>query len=122
MRLSGALLGLALLSGCSNTGTDRVKVIVGATLETATAQVPDSVVVIDGKRIRAVGPRPMTPIPQDSQRIDGAGRYVKADPPVSELAEGRAADGGGKLDPVAIALWDRRSFFVACQPRTSSAT
>ena len=69
-----------------------MKVIVGATLETATTQVPDSVVVIDGKRIRAVGPRPMTPIPQDSQRIDGTGRYVKADPPVSELAEGQPAD------------------------------
>ena len=92
MRLVTAAIGLALLTGCSNTGTDRVTVIVGATLLTDTAQVPDAVVVIDGKRIREVGPRPMTPIPQDSERIDGSGRYVKADGPVSEIATGQLAD------------------------------
>ena len=34
----------------------------------------------------------MTPIPQDSQRIDGTGRYVKADGPVTEIAAGQLAD------------------------------
>jgi N-acetylglucosamine-6-phosphate deacetylase len=87
-----ALIALVMLAGCSNTGTDRVTVIVGATLLTGTAEVPDSVVVIDGKRIRAVGPRPLTPIPQDSERVDGAGRYVKADGPVTEIAAGQPAD------------------------------
>jgi hypothetical protein len=86
-----AVLGVAGL-GCSNTGTDRVTVIVGAKLVTGSAEVPDSVVVVDGKRIRAVGARPMTPIPQDSDRIDGTGRIVKADGPVAELAAGQAAD------------------------------
>lgn len=85
-------IGLALLTGCSHAGTEHTTVIIGATLETANANVPDAVVVIDGKRIRAVGPRATTPIPQDSQRIDGAGRFVKADPPVTELAEGQPAD------------------------------
>jgi N-acetylglucosamine-6-phosphate deacetylase len=92
MRLSGIITALVLLAGCSNSGTDRLTVIVGATVLTDTAQIPDSVVVIDGKRIRAVGPRPMTPIPQDSERIDGAGRYVKAEPPVTEIAAGQPAD------------------------------
>jgi N-acetylglucosamine-6-phosphate deacetylase len=92
MRLPAMLMGLALLVSCSNTGADRVTVIVGATLLTGTAEVPDSVVVIDGKRIRAVGPRPMTPIPQDSERVDGAGRYVKAEAPVTEIAAGQPAD------------------------------
>jgi len=92
MRLALFALGLALLTGCSNSGTDRVKVIVGATLLTDTAQVPDAVVVVDGKRIREVGPRPMTPIPQDSERIDGTGQYVKGDGPVSEIATGQLAD------------------------------
>ena len=92
MRLGSIVIGLALLTGCSNTGADRVTVIVGATLLTETTQVPDAVVVVDGKRIREVGPRPMTPIPQDSDRIDGAGRYVKADGPVSEIATGQLAD------------------------------
>ena len=90
-------------SGCSNTGTDRVTVIVGAKLITGSAEVPDSVVVVDGKRIRAVGPRPLTPIPQDSERIDGTGRIVKADGPVTEIAAGQAADlvitdNGGKVE------------------------
>ena len=49
-------------------------------------------IVIDGKRIRAAGARPMTPIPQDSERIDGTGRYVKADEPVKEIAAGQPAD------------------------------
>lgn len=86
-------LALALaLTGCSNTGTNQLKVIVGATLITASSEVPDSVVVIEGKRIRAVGPRPTTPIPQDSQRVDGMGRFVKAESPVLELAAGQPAD------------------------------
>jgi hypothetical protein len=88
-----ALLAAALYGGgCANTGADRVTVIVGATLVAGTTEVPDSVVVVDGKRIRAVGPRPTTPIPQDSERIDGTGRIVKADGPVTEIAAGQAAD------------------------------
>ena len=92
MRLVWVAITLTLLTGCSNTGADRMTVIVGATLLTDTTQVPDAVVVIDGKRIREVGPRPMTPIPQDSERIDGNGRYVKADGPVTEIATGQLAD------------------------------
>ena len=92
MRVAWLAMGFALLTGCSNSGGGRVTVIVGATLLTGTAEVPDAVVVIDGKRIRAVGPRPMTPIPQDSERIEGAGRYVRADAPVTEIATGQLAD------------------------------
>jgi hypothetical protein len=92
MRLAAIVIALLALAGCSNTGTERLTVIVGATLLTDTAEVPDAVVVIDGTRIRAVGPRPMTPIPQDSQRIDGVGQYVKADAPVTEIAAGQPAD------------------------------
>jgi N-acetylglucosamine-6-phosphate deacetylase len=92
MRLLLPLIAMAIVDGCSNTRTDRVTVIVGATLVTPTAEVPDAVVVIDGRRIRAVGPRPMTPIPQDSERVDGAGRFVRADPPVTEIAAGQPAD------------------------------
>lgn len=92
MRMVSLAIGVLLLTGCSNTGADRVTVIVGATLVTDTAEVPDAVVVVDGKRIREVGPRPMTPIPQDSERIDGTGRYVRADAPVTEIAAGQVAD------------------------------
>ncbi len=92
LRLAVVIVGLALLAACSNTGTDRTTVIVGATVVTGRAEVPDAVVVIDGKRIREVGPRPTTPIPQDSRRIDGSGRFVKADGPVSDIATGQLAD------------------------------
>jgi len=92
MRLATALAACALLCGCSNTGTERVTVIVGATLVTGAVEIRDSVVVIDGKRIRSLGPRPTTPIPQDSERIDGTGRYLKAEAPVVELAAGQPAD------------------------------
>ena len=93
-----ALLAAALVGGgCANTGADRVTVIVGATLVTGSAEVPDSVVVIDGKRIRAVGPRPMTPIPQDSERIDGSGRIVKADGH-SDASEWRIVTGAAAGD------------------------
>lgn len=92
MRAISLALGLTVMLGCSNSGADRLTVIVGATLVTSAAEVPDAVIVIDGKRIRAVGPRPMTPIPQDSDRIDGTGHYVKADEPVTEIAAGQPAD------------------------------
>jgi hypothetical protein len=97
------LLLALLCAGCANDGKDRVTVIVGATLIAGTTEVPDSVIVIDGKKIRAVGPRPTTPIPQDSDRIDGTGRTVKADGAVKEIAAGQAADlvliaAGGKIE------------------------
>jgi N-acetylglucosamine-6-phosphate deacetylase len=103
MRLAGLLTAALLGMGCANTGAERVTVIVGATLVAGSAEVPDSVVVVDGKHIRAVGPRPTTPIPQDSERIDGTGRVVKADAPVTEIAAGQAADlvllgDGGKVE------------------------
>jgi hypothetical protein len=102
MRRSALALVALLLAACSNSGTDRVKVIVGATLRSGGTEVTDSVVVVDGKRIKALGPRPVTPIPQDSERVDGAGLFVKADAPVTELAAGQPADlvltdGAGKV-------------------------
>lgn len=86
------LLGLGFWTACSNTGAEKTTVIVGATLVTGRAEVPDAVVVVSGKRIREVGPRPTTPIPQDSLRIDGTGQYVKGDGPVADLAQGELAD------------------------------
>jgi imidazolonepropionase-like amidohydrolase len=98
------VLGLAalLLAGCANSGASQVKVIVGATLRSGGVEVPDSVVVVAGKRIRAVGARRDTPIPQDSERVDGTGMVVKAEAPVVAIAVGQPADlvlvdGGGKV-------------------------
>jgi hypothetical protein len=91
-RLLAPVAAAVLVAACSNGGAERVTAIVGATLVTPAAEVPDSVVVVDGKRIRAVGPRALTPIPQDSERVDGSGRFVKGDGPVTEIAVGQPAD------------------------------
>ena len=48
MRRSGLALAALLLAACSNSGTDRVKVIVGATLRSGGTEVVESVVVVDG--------------------------------------------------------------------------
>lgn len=55
-----------------------VKVLIGATTITAPGAAPieDSVIVVAGGRIRAVGVRKDVPIPQDSERIDMTGKKI----------------------------------------------
>jgi imidazolonepropionase-like amidohydrolase len=52
--------------------------IVGATLIDGTGRdpVPDGIVLVDGKRIAAVGPRQGVKLPGDAEVIDAAGRYL----------------------------------------------
>src|SRR5512143_4237483 len=54
------------------------RVLTGATLidGTGAAPVPDAVVVIDGDRIAAAGPRPALAWPPDAEIIDARGRTV----------------------------------------------
>jgi len=87
-----AAAGLLFCAACGNQGTEKTKVIVGATLINGNVETADAVIVVDGKRIRAAGPRPTTPIPQDSDRVDGMGKFVKPDGPVTELAPDQPAD------------------------------
>jgi hypothetical protein len=70
-------LGLLLLTGCGNTDV-KYKVLIGATTVTALGATPieDSVVLIGGNKIRAVGMRKDVPIPQNSDRTDLAGRWI----------------------------------------------
>lgn len=53
---------------------------------------PDSVIVIDGPSIRAAGPRKDVPIPQDSERIDGTGKFVAPAQHGARIAAGEPAD------------------------------
>ena len=55
-----------------------VKVLIGATAITApgAASIEDSVIVVAGGRIRAIGARKDVPIPQDSERLDLTGKQI----------------------------------------------
>jgi imidazolonepropionase-like amidohydrolase len=64
--------------GCKPSEDSNVKAIVGAVLIDGTGGGPvtDSVVVIAGSRIRAVGSRANVPIPAGSEKIDGRGKFL----------------------------------------------
>jgi len=78
---SAAADGMAQLAETSRAfgaGGGGPTAIVGATLidGTGAAPLPDSVVVIDQGRIRAVGPRARITIPQGARRIDASGKTL----------------------------------------------
>jgi cytosine/adenosine deaminase-related metal-dependent hydrolase len=97
MRLLSLLCAaaLAVLSLACSTGNQvsDLKVLIGATavFQPGGNPVQDSVIVIAGDKIRAAGLRRDVPIPQDSERLDLAGKWVV---PVSggKLAPGAPAD------------------------------
>ncbi|MDW8353934.1 MAG: amidohydrolase family protein [Bryobacterales bacterium] len=72
-----ASLGLAGL-GCKPSPETRLKAVVGAVFIDGTggAPVSQSVIVIAGARIRAVGPRTAVPVPASAELTDGSGRFV----------------------------------------------
>lgn len=70
-----------------------VKVLIGATAVVAPGaqSIEDSVVIIERGRIRSVGMRRDVPIPQDSERTDLAGKWIRpADG--ARMAVGERAD------------------------------
>lgn len=76
------LLGLVLLTACGTSlppeNAKPVVAIVGAKLVdgSGAAAIEDSVIVIEGTRIRAAGPRSDTPVPKGGEIVDGAGKVV----------------------------------------------
>lgn len=84
------LLLCATLTGCRNEGSN-IKAIIGATLKQGSTSVADCVVIIDGARIRAIGPRPAIPIPQNSERLDASGKTISPTGGESTLAPGKPA-------------------------------
>jgi imidazolonepropionase-like amidohydrolase len=79
---SAAADGMAQLAEASRPlgaeSGSRTLAIVGATLIDATGAPPmaDSVVLIEGSRIRAVGPKARVPIPAGAQRLDATGKTL----------------------------------------------
>lgn len=67
-----------LLFAAPAAAADPVTAIVGATLIDGTggAPVKDAVIVIDGRKIAAVGPRGRVVIPAGAREINGAGKFV----------------------------------------------
>jgi hypothetical protein len=68
---------LVFLAACHNTDV-HYKVLIGATttVEQGTKPIDDSVIVIEGKKIRDVGERKYVPIPQNSDRTELTGRWI----------------------------------------------
>ena len=81
-----------VLAGCGNQQSD-LKVLIGATTVVAPGAQPieDSVVVIAGGRIRSAGMRKDVPIPQDSERLDLAGKWI-VPAPGARIALNETAD------------------------------
>jgi hypothetical protein len=73
---------LLVLGACRQPGVtnvnDRIKVLIGATTVPAAGEQPieDSIIVIAGTKIRAVGMRKDIPVPQNSDRTDLTGEWV----------------------------------------------
>ncbi|HVW11769.1 MAG TPA: hypothetical protein VHC90_24470 [Bryobacteraceae bacterium] len=86
---------LAVLSlGCSTSNqVSDLKVLIGATalFQPGGSPVQDTVIVIEGDKIRAAGERKDVPVPQNSERTDLTGKWVV---PVSggKIAPGAPAD------------------------------
>ena len=95
MRLSLALLLLlALLGGCSRSGPQPVKVIVGATLMDGTGRPPvaDAVVVVVDSLIFDLGDAASVKIPAQATVFQARGKYVFPSDLNQPLARGGPAD------------------------------
>lgn len=69
---------LVLLVSCKPSGQSPVKAIVGAILIDGAGGPPisDSVVTIEGSRIRATGSRSSLSVPSTAEKIDGSGKFL----------------------------------------------
>jgi hypothetical protein len=84
-----ATASLAFLAACHNTNV-HYKVLIGATTtaEQGTKPIEDSVIVIEGTKIKDVGERKFVSIPQNSDRTELTGHWVIP-------ASGQAISSGG---------------------------
>ena len=77
-RLKLLLFAVLSLSACKPPEESQQKAIIGAVLIDGTGGPPrsDSVVIVAGSRIRAVGNRTNMPIPAGVEKIDGMGKFL----------------------------------------------
>ncbi|HVV72181.1 MAG TPA: hypothetical protein VHI52_11900 [Verrucomicrobiae bacterium] len=91
--LCAAALALFSLSCSTGNQVSNLKVLIGATtvFQPGGNPVQDTVIVIEGDKIRAAGERKDVPVPQNSERTDLTGKWVV---PVAggKIAPGEPAD------------------------------
>jgi cytosine/adenosine deaminase-related metal-dependent hydrolase len=91
--LCAAVLAVSSLACSTHNQVSDLKVLIGATavFEAGGNPVQDTVIVIEGDKIRAAGLRRDVPVPQNSERTDLTGKWVV---PVSggKIAAGEPAD------------------------------
>ena len=77
-RWGRALVGLLPALGRVTVVAQSPVLVTGATVidGTGAAPIPDAVIVIEGNRITAVGPRTVVAVPSGARRIDAAGKFV----------------------------------------------
>lgn len=75
LRILFAIVALAALTGCQEADT---KVLIGGTCIPAAGAAPieDSIILISGSTIRAVGVRKDVPVPQNSERTNLEGKWI----------------------------------------------
>jgi hypothetical protein len=78
MRRAALLIPLISLCACKPPDEGRQKAIIGAVLIDGNGGPPlsDSVVIVEGGRIRAAGRRSEVPIPAEADKINGAGKFL----------------------------------------------
>jgi len=78
LRLAAAGACLALTLGALSAQSSAPTAIVGATLIDGNggAPIPDAVIVVEGSRVTAVGPRSAVTIPAGAQQVDARGRWI----------------------------------------------
>src|SRR5580692_8044707 len=77
-KVFSAILVSLLLASCHKKPDFTLKVLIGATTVVAPGASPieDSIVIISGTKIRAVGARKDIPVPQASDRTDLTGEWI----------------------------------------------
>ena len=78
MKICASALIALVFAGCKPPEESLQKAIIGAVLIDGTGGPPvsDSVVIVAGPRIRAIGNRANTPIPAGVEKIDGRGKFL----------------------------------------------
>jgi imidazolonepropionase-like amidohydrolase len=75
-RLVLAVLGAALLGAAPPAGAEGVAVVGATVVDGAAAPITDAVVIVQGDRIVAVGPRARVALPKGVTILDGRGKWV----------------------------------------------
>lgn len=94
MKLKILLVFVAVLAGSGCARKQALQAVVGATLLDGTSHPPvaDSVVLIEGVRLKAMGTKAEVPLPAGTVIFQAPGRYIFPLDPASPMVVGGSAD------------------------------